>query len=198
MVSKRNFFYLLLIIILCSIIVPTFFVFRGKEGDSLPREEKNDVHSPQTQFEEVNFQLYNQKKTVRWELKARTLAHDEKDDYLRLNPVEVSVFDNDRNEILYKFTAGRGKYLSREEKMKIYGPVEITLNNYHVEAGNLTWEQERDIIKAENGVKVTTPAGHIINGDFLYTDSRLSSLNIHGTAGKQAQMNWEEQENEEK
>ncbi len=193
---KKKFIFILIAIILCTIIIPLFLIFTGNQKQVKPKTEKTNTKTTQTQFEEVDFTLYNDKKTTRWELTALKLLHQEKNNYLKLSPVEISVYDNQNNTVLYKFTAEKGSYNGQKGKLEISGPVVIKLANFKLWTRKLSWQQEEDLIKASSGVKITTPNSGVITGTKLLTDSLFSSLSIYGSKQKQAYFGQEEQNEE--
>ena len=183
---KKKLIFILIAIILCAIIIPLFLIFGGKQDKSILENEKTGNGTPQAQFEEVNFTLYNDKKTARWELTARKLVHEEKNDYIKLNPVEISVYDNETDKVLYRFRSEKANYNGSKEELKISGPVVVKFANFQLKAGNLSWQQKEDLIKAYSGVEIKTLDGEIISGEKLHTNSCFSTISIYGSNEKQA------------
>ena len=194
---KKKFLYIIAAIILCTvIIIPVFFISGGNEDAISTDNKESSTKTSQTQFKEIDFTLYNGQKTVRWELAARKLSHYKEDDYLKLSPVEICVYDNNKDEILYSFTAEKGSYQGNEGKLIIDGPIDVNCNNYQLKIGNLSWQQDKDIIKGSSGVEVITPAGNALSGKYLITDSRLYSISVYGSDEKQACFSWKERKND--
>ncbi len=194
---KKKFLYIIAAIILCTVIIIPVFFISGENEDVVSKDNKeSSSKTSQTQFKEISFTLYNGQKTVRWELTATKLSHYKEDDYLKLRPVEICVYDNNNNEILYSFTAEKGSYRGNEGRLIINGPIAVNFNNYQLKTGNLSWQQDKDIIKGSSGVEVITPADGFLSGEFLITDSHLHSISVYGSDEKQAYFSRKERKNE--
>ncbi|MFW6386760.1 MAG: LPS export ABC transporter periplasmic protein LptC [Bacillota bacterium] len=181
--SKRKSKIIAVIIIFLAAVA---FIFAFLPEEEREVEERQD-DLPQQEMKDFHFTLFNDDRSVRWELTADEGQH--KEDVLDLEPLSVRVLREKDEKQLYSLTARGGDYREQEEKLYIEGPVDITRDDYRFHTGDLVWDQSKDLITGREKVEITGSSLDV-KGSGLEADSGFEWVTITGSEKKQANLRW--------
>lgn len=188
---------LILIAIIIFFIVVTLslvIIFHEETGQKITEREEEETVSEES-LSEVEFTLYNQDKTIRWELTASRLNRRQEEGILELEPLMVDVYDQEREELLYQLTAYSGNYYNQEERLEIEGPLRLKRDNDYLQAARMTWRADEDIIYGYRQVEIETDS-FVLTGSRFETNSDLTYFKIEGDREEQAHLIWREEEDD--
>ena len=165
-----------------------------EEKGNQTREEQNNTHS----LKKVETVLYNQENTVKWDLDSREITNFNNKEVINFEELKVAAFslkDQENENKLYTFTAPYADYFNSENRLQLQGPVLLKKDNYTLEAGNMTWYQNRELIKGNSGIRIESEKIRM-TGDKFESSLELENIKVSGTGKKRAHLYWKENEDE--
>lgn len=185
---------LIIIIMITAGIWYSFIAVQPGEQTSDETAEQEEEKGQQARLQEAEFTVYNSDKTIRWELSTSELLHKEKDNLMKMTPVNAGAYTVGNNRKIYSLEGTAGNYSGDDGYFEIEGPVNVKKGEYVLEAGKLVWNQERDVIKGSGGLKLSSPE-IILTGNSFETDTAFTTFTVYGNS-QQAKLIWRETEDE--
>lgn len=195
----KNRLYLITLIIIIVVTAGIWFSFTSihqeeEEKNSEEQVNQEKERGQQARFQDAEFTVYNNDKTIRWELDTSKLLHREKENLMQMMPVNARAFSDDDNKQIYSLKGTEGFYRGAEGRFKIEGPVNLEKDEYVLKAGKLIWYQERDMITGSDNLEIST-SEIILTGDKFEADTALTTFTVYGNS-RQAKLIWRENEDE--
>ena len=191
---------IIIALIVVVVVIGVWFSLSSPEEGPQTDNKYNNTDSkekklPDKELSEINFSIYNQNKTIKWNLDAENVKQFADKSLLKLNPIKIKVYNiKNEKELLYTFQADRAKYLSDKGSLDIEGPVSIKRDKINLTLDNLNWQSEEDRITGDK-VKFSNP-NYSLNGARFEANSKLNHLIFYGDEKSKASFAWEENSDE--
>lgn len=199
MFKNKKFLIILIISVIILLIIISGLYFKNKfqtETDNSGSERRNNQEeTPEDELKKVNFTLYNEDKTIKWELSSRSATRFEEQGVINLSPLTVNAYKIKNDHLFYSLTGKAGEYLYREQKLNVKGPVQMKGKDYHLTASKVIWNQQNNKIFGHNGVRITAPS-FVMTGDYFQVDLGLEQLTVTGSEETRVHFKWKGKKNE--
>ncbi|MGM0446513.1 MAG: LPS export ABC transporter periplasmic protein LptC [Bacillota bacterium] len=155
-------------------------------------DDSDDNQNIETETEEeylteIDLELYNNDKTIRWNLNSEKLQSREEGNIYNMDLPYFKAYEND--DLIYTGEGKNAVYNSNQELMSLSGEIEINKDDMFLETQTIAWNQKDDIIRGEGGVKLTSPK-FVISSETFQGPLSLERIEFFGTENNQAKVEW--------
>jgi LPS export ABC transporter protein LptC len=168
------------------------------EGQKQGKGQRDTI--PDNQFKGAQLVFFNSDGSITLHLDSKLINNYSRKNHLNLSTVKIDVSEtevaSDKDKIdlsggklLYTLTAVNSIYNTDTGVISLNGPVRIDKDKINLTAGQVIWQDKKDIISGTGGIKIESPS-FIINGGSFRADLALNSLRITGKKGEQAAYIW--------
>ena len=159
--------------------------------DTTNRPQKEENNSPDQELSGISLSLYNNDKSVKFNLNANNVKQYENQSLLKLYPVKIKAYDiQGEEELLYTFQAKSGKYHSTQGMLDLQGPVSIKRDKINLDFADLTWQKNKNRITGEK-VKFSSP-NYSLTGARFESNTKLTRFVFYGSKENKARFIWKE------
>ena len=149
--------------------------------------QDNNNQAEEEYLTEIDLELYNNDKTIRWNLNSEKLQSEEDGTLYNMDLPYFEAYQDD--ELIYTGQGENAVYNNRQELMSLSGDIKINKDNMVLETQTIAWNQKNDIIRGEGGVSLTSPK-LVISSETFQGPISLETIEFYGTEQNQAKVEW--------
>lgn len=186
--DRKSIFLALFIFII--IVFSLYFSFEDIPitPDQSPASEQK---LPEEELQGVEFTIYNDQQNHQLQLSSEQLENFKSEQRMELKPVQVEVYNQSNNDLLYTLSGDLGTYFSDQEYIELRGNVVVESDRYHIESTELDYFLNRNYLEGRGSVRITGANFNSEAGSFN-SDLNLKNLELSGNEEK-AEVDFEGQ-----
>lgn len=160
------------------LILSAFFLFNRTYLSTIPSETHRHISKGSLKISDINFSQDCNDGQEKWNLKAKEASFSEKNNTVLLRHALLTI-DNS-GEDLFMIKGKEGSYLKGEGKITLKGDVQgKSLSGYQMHTKQLDYNQEKELVKTNDHVKITGPSFEIV-ADGLFFNIKEKRFVIKG------------------
>jgi len=164
-----------------------FSIYDEMYNDNGPSQNNNNNQTEEEYLTEIDLELYNNDKTIRWNLNSEKLQSKEDGNIYNMDLPYFEAYQDD--QLIYTGQGENAIYNNSQDLMSLSGDIEINKDNIILETQTIAWNQKNDIIRGEGGVKLTS-SKLVISSETFQGPISLEKIEFFGTENSQAKVEW--------